>query len=129
MKILSVSPFPSDHEAVEAGVPPGHYQVLQAGDLTAALSMMQDVCIVVCEQNLIGASWIDMLHRLRQRLNPPLLIVTSHLADERLWAEALNLGAWDVLAKPLVKAEVNRSIEQALRHCCCRTHAVTAQAS
>jgi hypothetical protein len=34
--------------------------------------------------------------------------VTSRLADERLWAEALNLGAWDVLAKPFDADEVIR---------------------
>jgi DNA-binding response OmpR family regulator len=31
---------------------------------------------------------------------PPRLVVTSRLADERLWAEALNLGCHDVLAQP-----------------------------
>jgi DNA-binding response OmpR family regulator len=34
------------------------------------------------------------------------LIVTSRLADEQLWAEALNLGAHDVLAKPYDHREV-----------------------
>jgi hypothetical protein len=33
--------------------------------------------------------------------DPPVLIVTSRLADEYLWAEALNPGAYDVLASRL----------------------------
>jgi DNA-binding response OmpR family regulator len=48
--------------------------------------------------------------------NPPLLIVTSRLADERLWAEALNLGAYDVLAKPFDKREVIRTVTAAWLH-------------
>jgi hypothetical protein len=32
--------------------------------------------------------------------------VISRLADEYLWAEVLNLGGHDVLAKPLRQAEV-----------------------
>jgi DNA-binding response OmpR family regulator len=46
----------------------------------------------------------------------PLLIVTSRLADEQLWAEALNLGAYDVLAKPFDTEEVIRVLSLAWLH-------------
>ena len=42
--------------------------------------------------------------------------MTSRLADERLWAEALNLGAWDVLAKPFDTNEVIRTVSIAGQH-------------
>jgi FixJ family two-component response regulator len=35
--------------------------------------------------------------------------VCSHLADEYLWAEVLNLGGCDVLAKPFEDHEVLRA--------------------
>jgi DNA-binding response OmpR family regulator len=38
--------------------------------------------------------------------SPPLIIVTSQFADECLWAEVLNLGGYDVLAKPFDSFEV-----------------------
>jgi hypothetical protein len=41
--------------------------------------------------------------------------VASHFADDQLWAEALNLGAYDVLAMPLRAAEVFRSVSLAWR--------------
>jgi len=53
---------------------------------------------------------LDAIHRLRDQ---PELIVTSRLADDRLWAEALNLGAYDVLAKPFNRDEVLRSLSLA----------------
>ena len=37
-------------------------------------------------------------------------------ADERLWAEALNLGAYDVLAKPFDRTEVMRVVSMAWMH-------------
>ena len=40
----------------------------------------------------------------------PLVIVTSPDADDHLWAEALNLGASDVLAKPFDRGEVTRAL-------------------
>jgi FixJ family two-component response regulator len=47
---------------------------------------------------------------------PPLLVVTSKNADDALWAEALNLGAYDVLSKPFDKTEVMRIISLAWLH-------------
>ena len=48
-------------------------------------------------------------------VDSPSLIVTSRLADERLWAEALNLGAYDVLAKPFDSTEAMRVVGAAWR--------------
>jgi DNA-binding NtrC family response regulator len=45
-----------------------------------------------------------------------MLIVTSRLADDRLWAEALNLGAYDVIAKPFDASEVVRIAGLACAH-------------
>ena len=38
------------------------------------------------------------------------------MADERLWAEALSLGAYDVLVKPLDAAEATRILSLAWEH-------------
>jgi len=46
----------------------------------------------------------------------PLVVVTSRLADDQLWSEVLNLGAYDVLSKPFVALEVTRTINAALLH-------------
>lgn len=44
------------------------------------------------------------------------MIVTSELANESLWAEALNFGAHDVLAKPLNAGEAVRVLGWAWLH-------------
>jgi DNA-binding NtrC family response regulator len=72
--------------------------------------------IVLCERDSAAGSWKDMLESLRQFSVPPLLIVTSRTADEYLWAEALNLGAYDVLAKPYHAPEVVRVLSMAWLH-------------
>jgi len=61
-------------------------------------------------------TWREMLAEAAQLLPPPFLIVTCRLADERLWAEALNVGAYDVLAKPFDAAEVIRVVSLAWLH-------------
>jgi DNA-binding NtrC family response regulator len=42
-----------------------------------------------------------------------MLIVTDRLADERLWAEVLNLGGYDLLLKPFDPEELLRVVSSA----------------
>jgi DNA-binding NtrC family response regulator len=71
--------------------------------------------IVVCERNLPDGDWRDMLDRLDRLPDPPALIVMCRHADEKLWAEVLNRGAYDLLLKPFDTAEVIRICRMASR--------------
>lgn len=92
--------------------------VLNAQTLVSALALLlqHDVAVVLCERELLPGTYIDLLEYIIVKPNAPSLIVASRLADERLWAEALNLGAWDVLAKPFDRGEVLRSVESGWQH-------------
>jgi DNA-binding response OmpR family regulator len=69
--------------------------------------------VVVCERNLPDGDWRGVLEAAASLASPPPVIVTSHLADEYLWAEVLNLGGYDVLAKPFNKEEAFRTLDLA----------------
>jgi DNA-binding response OmpR family regulator len=71
--------------------------------------------LVLCDEVLPDGSWKDMLRLMQKQPDPNYLIVTSPNADDHLWAEVLNLGAYDVLAKPFHSTEVFRSIGLAWR--------------
>ena len=94
--------------------PGTRWSLQNAADLRSAAPVLrgQTVPIVVCG----AATWKDMLAHLGQYAEPPVLIVSSRLADEHLWAEALNLGAYDVLAKPYHAPEVRRVLSHAWLH-------------
>jgi DNA-binding NtrC family response regulator len=82
--------------------------------------------IVVCERDLGNDSWRDLLEQLDNLPDPPSLIVASRGADEYLWAEALNLGVYDVLAAPFEPNEVVRVLSSAWLH---KTHRKESTAS
>jgi DNA-binding response OmpR family regulator len=71
--------------------------------------------VVIAERALPLGDWKDLFTALQLLPHRPLLVVTSRLADEHLWAEVLNLGGHDVLAKPFQMAEVQRALESAGR--------------
>jgi len=74
------------------------------------------VQVVIAERDLPDWNWKKVLGDLRLLASPPQLIVTSRDADDYLWAEALNVGAYDVLSQPLDRDEVERVVASARRH-------------
>lgn len=124
ISILSISPLREDHGALEAILCQDSgasfkLKIYAGATLEHATALLQldHIPIVICETDLPHhGSWKEMLEQTAVMHHSPLLIVTSRLADERLWAEALNLGAWDVLAKPFNRTEVIRVVESAWRH-------------
>ena len=116
--ILFLSPLEDDPASLQGIVGHSGCKMFSANHLVAALDILQqhDISVVLCERDLMPGTWLDLLHHLTQLPHPPSLIVTSRLANDRLWAEALNLGAWDVLAKPFDRFEVLRSVEAAWQH-------------
>ncbi len=118
LTVLSVSPHKDDHCQLDAIIGHTRWVLLKANRLEAARSLLQDheVSVIVCERDLEPGAWTDLLDYSERIENPPALIVTSRLADERLWSEALNRGAWDVLAKPFHRQEVLRSVRLGWEH-------------
>ena len=117
LAILSISPFEEDHARLQAIIGSAS-KLVMASDFSAAKTLLagRKIFLVLCECDSNPGTWIDWLEYLESLPTPPLLIVTSRLADERLWAEVLNLGAWDVLAKPFDDGEVLRTVQSTLLH-------------
>jgi DNA-binding NtrC family response regulator len=116
--VLSISPIPEDHRSLDAIIGKFDWNLFTVDFLPAALAILPtlDIAVIVCECDLLPGVWTDLLEHLKHLPYAPALIVTSTHADEQLWAEALNLGAWDVLAKPFDRSEVLRTVGLAWHH-------------
>ena len=118
-RVLVVSPSEDDPAVLDQMLSTPEWSVHRAPSLLFALRQLRrdpHVSIVVCESDLRPETWKEVLENLKLLADPPLLIVASRLADEQLWAEALNLGAYDVLAKPFDALEVDRVLTAASIH-------------
>lgn len=113
--VLAIDSVESDRQILE-NIVRGSCRVAHASSAGAALQSLRKsrYAVVLCDTDLPRGSWQQVLQATFPSFGGPLLIVTSRLADETLWAEALNLGAWDVLAKPFDAQEVTRVLSFAL---------------
>ncbi|HXK04665.1 MAG TPA: hypothetical protein VMS37_19845 [Verrucomicrobiae bacterium] len=124
--VLSLSPNRDDHTSLRTIFDRSEWSLFGeskwalrvcTGVESALTALREDtIPIVIAERDLAPVSWKEMLARISLLPDPPLLIVTSLLADEYLWAEALNLGVYDVLAKPFDASEVIRVLSLAWQH-------------
>jgi DNA-binding response OmpR family regulator len=124
--VLSVSPMDEDHislthifKRIEWSVHATSRWLLHpTATLESALQLLRENVfpLVIAERDMLPGSWKDVLEAMRKLPKPPLLIVTSRLADDCLWAEALSLGAYDVMAKPFDIQEVVRVLSVAWLH-------------
>jgi DNA-binding NtrC family response regulator len=123
--ILFVGPRAEDHQRLseilasvaDPSEPASPWTLETSRSLEEAIGVLQRsrMGVVLCDTELGNASWQELLEEVNQLDEPPSLIVTSRVADEYLWAEALNLGAYDVLAKPFDTGEVVRVVHSAWR--------------
>ena len=118
VRILVVTP--KEHEVSTLSHILGHsaWTLTTASDIGSACGLLRQhhVHVVMCDARLEDGTWKDMLDVIADLPEPPQLIVTASHADDRLWAEVLNLGAWDVLVKPYRPKEVYRTIHLAWQH-------------
>ncbi len=113
--VLFVSPHRADAATIGrmlAGMP---VRLEHAADLKDARVLLarSETSVVLTEAQLPDGNWVDVLNLTYELPVTPAVIVTHRLADDRFWAEVLNMGAYDLLAQPFDPGEVQRIIVHA----------------
>ena len=112
---LAISPFAEDLSFLEQKFQDANWKLHVARTYREALMQLsrERVTIVICECQLPDGNWKDVLNRIMAMVDRPRLIVVSRHADERLWAEVLNMGAFDLLSIPFREEELAFTIGSA----------------
>jgi DNA-binding NtrC family response regulator len=74
---------------------------------------VDDYDAILTEAALPDGEWRDALRLARECSREVEVVVTDPQADGRFWAEALGLGAFDLLAQPFYAPEVRRILGRA----------------
>lgn len=110
-RILFISGCPDDAQYLSQLLQPVPLDVDYADSLQHARKMLPNSAyrVILTATNLPDATWLDVL----EASGDLPVIVTDPHADGRLWAEALNRGAYDLLAQPFFAPEVQRILGNA----------------
>lgn len=113
--VLSVSASEADHHALGHVFRHTKWTLLESRGCLEALALLRrgPVPVVICDCSLPDGHWTDIIKMIAELPAPPLVIVSSRLADDRLWAEVMGSGGYDVLEKPFNHAELVRVVSLA----------------
>lgn len=116
--VLSISRVEEDHLTLDqifrdsqvTLYPNCRMTITPCSDPSGALPVLRGarIPIVVCDADQTPGLWEAIARELQTLREPPCLILSSRLADDRLCVEAARGGAFDVLAKPFHGPEVLR---------------------
>lgn len=115
VRVLAVSARESETFALANILGHSAWSLLIAKDIASANEILgqHQVHVLLSDLEMTDGTWKDLLEDITKLPEPPQLIVTAFEADNRLWAEVLNLGAWDILLKPFQTKDVFRTIHLA----------------
>ncbi len=114
-RVLAVLLEPSLFASVTADLTELGVNTLSVGELSH-LSLYQQDCvptILLCDADV--TDWQAVLRFFHQHGVAGLVVFLTRLADERLWLEMLDAGAFDVLPKPYRPQDLRWVIETALK--------------
>lgn len=113
--VLCVSGSEADHQSLSHLFQSTKWTLLQCRSRAEAMELLRTrpVPVVICDCALPDGRWKDFLDEFASFPQPPVLIVTSRLADDRLWADVMDSGGYDVLEKPFNHSELVRVVSLA----------------
>lgn len=117
-RILFISGRQDDARQISQMVHRLPLAIEHAGDLRHARTRLSqsEYEAVLTEARLPDGNWLDVLHLVRACPQELEVIITDPQADARLWSEALNRGAYDLIAQPFYEPEVRRILSNACTH-------------
>ena len=115
-RILVVDDSPDTLELIQRNLALQGYAVHTAASAADALALLgsMPVDLVVTDVRMPGLSGIDLVREVRMRHPEIELIVITGYATIEGAVEALQLGAWDYLAKPFTDEELFQAVRRVL---------------
>ena len=109
--VLLVSGQPADRRSLQQILARSCWKLQVSATCAEGLALLRQkrVPVVICDAGQSDTDWRLLLNGMSDLPSRSALIVSSRLADERLWAEVLNLGGYDVLSTPFDRREVLRA--------------------
>lgn len=109
--ILLISPDATDAETLSGFLDESVCRITAVASYFGALAALgrNIFTTVVCAERLRDGDWKDVLGQTAVLVEPPRFVVLASAANEALFAQAIDYGAYDVLVKPLDRMGVERA--------------------
>jgi DNA-binding NtrC family response regulator len=117
-RILVVDDVSANRELIREALDSDHYQISEAQEGRQALQIARELHpdLVITDLRMPGLSGIDLLKTLRPEFPDTAVVVVTAFGTVDTAVEAMKVGAYDYLSKPLNLDELKLLVKRALEH-------------
>ncbi|MCL5435895.1 MAG: hypothetical protein M1275_02345 [Patescibacteria group bacterium] len=116
-RLLLISNYGGDDAMLRQFLRAPYWDIFTVLSIEAGRDAIDDKNVVICRRTLPDGDWKQVLKAANKLEPSPLVIVVCPQADDRLWAEVLNVGGYDVLqGPPFEMDELCRVLAHAAHH-------------
>lgn len=116
--ILLVSGDPETRRMLSEALRPSGAKLTSASSVAEARQLLarERPALVFCERRLADGSFRDVLRTQEVTQTGLPVVVASRLAETEEYLEAMRMGAFDFIAQPYHRGEVEQIVQNALHH-------------
>lgn len=115
VRILAIMPNDSERQTLLGIAERSRWRLEFAATCKSAVERLREetFAIVLCDRELPGSDWRQMVESLLAGSPGVCLILTSPVNDDYLWQEVIQRGGYDVLTRPFQEDKVRNAIDLA----------------
>jgi len=112
VKLVAITQNPDDAETLRqiAGGYGWSISIVGSSDAAVALLKQQPTPLVICDRDITGESWRDVLARIAALPQAVCILLASRVVDDYLWNQVIRHHGYDVVAKPFQPEGLRRAV-------------------
>lgn len=112
VKLVAITQSPDTGDALRriAGSYAWRISIADSSGAAIALLKGQPTPLVICDRDLSGEDWRDVLAKIAALPQAVCVLLASPVVDEYLWNQVIQHHGYDVVAKPFQREDLRRAV-------------------
>ena len=112
VKLVAINQNPDDSETLRqiAASYGWRISIVDSSDAAIALLKEQPTPLVICDRDISGEAWRDVLAKIAAMPQAVCVLLASGVVDDYLWNQVIRHHGYDVVAKPFQPEQLRRAV-------------------
>ncbi len=112
VKLVAITQDPDDAETLRQ-IAAGYgwrISIVPSSDAAIALLKEQPTPLVICDRDISGEAWRDVLAKVAALPQAVCVLLASRVVDDYLWNQVIRHHGYDVVVKPFQPEQLSRAV-------------------
>lgn len=112
VKLVAITQNPDDAETLRQIAAGYGWRISIVGSSDAAIALLkeQPTPLVICDRDISGEAWRDVLAKVAALPQAVCVLLASRVVDDYLWNQVIRHHGYDVVVKPFQPEQLRRAV-------------------